>query len=96
MKHRTNRQRAERKLAKAVAIKAALVAKPKQIYTTWHSKATYNNIISSVRAGTSLITILNAHARKGISKIVLYPKLLWSRGTYIFKEHGKLKSADSK
>ena len=96
MKFRTNRQRAERKLDKAMALKAAIAAEPKQIHTTYHSKAGYSEIITSIRAKTSLITILNAHTREGIAKIMLYPRLLWSRGTYRLKEHGKLKFDKSK
>ena len=94
MKHRTNQQRAERKLRKATELQAAIASKPKQIHTSYHQKLGYSEIIQLVRQKTSMITILKTHARKGIEKIVLAPRLLWSEGTYRRAEHGKLKSTD--
>ena len=96
MKHRTNRQRAERKLRKATELQAKTDAQPKQIHTSWHSNPGYEDIMRSIRQKTSVITILNAHARRGIKKIMLFPRLLWTNGTYNRKEHGKFKSTEAK
>ena len=91
MKHRTNRQRAERKHIKAIALKEANATK-KQIHIEHHIKHGYSTIMQLVRQKTSLITILNAHARKGIAKISLFPNLLWNNGTYVKAIHGELKT----
>jgi len=93
MKHRTNQARAERKNIKAIARSKKLDAdQAKQIHTAYHSKPSYAAIMNSIRQKTSVITIRNAHARLNISRIKLFPKILWTTGTYILAKHGKLSS----
>ncbi len=87
MKFRTNRERAARKERKAMEIKDS---KKKQLRISYHARAGYHTIISAVKEKSSLIIIRNAHPGRKIEKKILFPKMLWARGTYIRKEHGPL------
>ena len=94
MKHRTNQARAERKTRKLTELMTKRHDdQKKQIHTTFHEKPSYAAIMSSVRQKTSLLTIRAAHAARDITKIVLFPRILWSEGTYIRAKHGELKSS---
>ena len=96
MKHRTNQQRAERKIRKATELKAkTLESQKKQIHVDFHQKPGYASIIASVQSKTSHWIIRNAHAAREITKKILSPRILWAEGTYNRKEHGKLKASDS-
>lgn len=88
MKFRTNEQRRERKERKALEI---IGNKKKQIHVSFHKKATYYDIIQSVKQKVYHIIIGNSHKRKGIEKKILFPKILWNNGTYVKKMHGKLR-----
>ncbi len=94
MKHRTNRQRAERKARKLTELMAKTKASTKkQIHTTFHEKPGYASIIAMVKLKTSVQTIRAAHPGRGIARIQLFPKILWNTGTYIRADHGDFASA---
>lgn len=93
MKHRTNQQRVARKERKLTELQAAIATRPKQIHTTYHSNPGYAEIMGQVRLKTSIQTIRPAHPGRDIARIQLFPKILWSSGTYIKSEHGLLKTS---
>lgn len=81
MRHRTHRQRAERKMIKAGQVTAA---KAGQMHVNYHTRAGYHEITTSVKSKSEYTVLRNAHPGRGIEKLVLFPKLFWhgSRGTY--------------
>jgi hypothetical protein len=94
MKHRSNNERIARKLRKAQKRKAKALAESKQIHVTHWRKPGYAEIMASVRSKTSHWVLRQAHRSRGITKLLLHPKLLWTNGTYNRANHGKLKPSD--
>lgn len=87
MKWRTNRERRERKMKKAIEMRES---NKKQVHVSYHNKPGYHAIAGAVRTKTSHIVIKKAHPGRGIEKQVLMPRVLWVDGTYEFSKHGEL------
>jgi len=70
MKHRTNRQRAERKAEKAET------RNDRQLRINFHTRMGFHEIVAAVKKKTSHIVTRQAHPGRGIEKEVWYPQVV--------------------